>query len=161
MEESIAGEDSKLAGMCSELGGTNFTNGKMKFWWNLGVEKVRNRNNCRIPWNSGRISQPSMTTLIPTAISWLFMISTCAEVVAHSTWECHYGIWCVLSHTWILFLSSRYKDPVQPYIVAYISNKLFSKLQQLARYVSRHYAVAYDTYPHKWSYQSWLSCRKN
>jgi hypothetical protein len=43
-----------------------------------------------------------------------------------------------------LHLSSRYKDPVQLYIISYISDKLFSELQHLASYVSRHYAIAHD-----------------
>jgi hypothetical protein len=54
-------------------------------------------------------------------------------------------MWCVLAHTWILHLSSRYEDLVQLYVISYISNKLFRKWQHLASYVSRHYAMAYDS----------------
>jgi hypothetical protein len=55
-------------------------------------------------------------------------------------------MWCVLTHTQFLHLSSRYKDLVQLYVVSYIRDKLFSKLQHLASYVSCHYAMAYDMY---------------
>ncbi len=64
--------------------------------------------------------------------------------LVHSTWECHYGMWCVLPHIWISYLSSSYKDLVLLYIVAYISNKLFSESQHLVSYVSHQYAIAYD-----------------
>jgi hypothetical protein len=58
-EESMAREDSKLEGTCSELAGTHFTIRKIKFDENSGVQKVQNRNNCRILPDSKRISQPS------------------------------------------------------------------------------------------------------
>ncbi len=58
--------------------------------------------------------------------------------------ECHCSMWCIPPHTWVLYLSSRYKNPVQLYIVPYISNRLISKLWHLLSYVSRHYAMAYD-----------------
>jgi hypothetical protein len=44
-------------------------------------------------------------------------------------------MWCVLTHTWIMHLSLRYKDRIQLYIISYISVKLFSKLHHLASYV--------------------------
>jgi hypothetical protein len=53
------------------------------------------------------------------------------------------------THVDLLNLSSRYKDPVQLYIVFYISNRLIGKLQHLASYVSHHNAMAYDARPHK------------
>jgi hypothetical protein len=53
-------------------------------------------------------------------------------------------MWCVSPHTWNLFLSSRYKDLVQLQVKSYISNRLISKLQHLASYVSRHNFMAYD-----------------
>ncbi len=91
----------------------------------------------------------------------IFKISTHAEVVAYSMMEWHYSIsmWCVLTHTWILHLSSRY-DPVWHHIVSCISNKLFSKLRHLVSYVSCHCAMACDTGPHKWSYRMWKLCGK-
>ena len=64
-------------------------------------------------------------------------------MVAYSTEEYHYGIWCILTHTWILHLSSRYEDPVKLYVVSFISDKLFSKSQRLVSYVPHHYAMAY------------------
>ncbi len=47
-EESMAGEDSKLEGMCSELAGTHFMIGKIKFRWkfrsSIGLESEYSRN---------------------------------------------------------------------------------------------------------------------
>jgi hypothetical protein len=43
-------------------------------------------------------------------------------------------------------------------VKSYISDWRFSKSQNLARYVSRHNAMAYDTCPHEWSCQLWKSC---
>ncbi len=57
LEESMAGEDSKLEETCSGLVGTHFRIGKIKFVENSGVQKVRDWNNHRIPRNSEWISQ--------------------------------------------------------------------------------------------------------
>jgi hypothetical protein len=39
----------------------------------------------------------------------------------------------------------RFKDPVQLQVKSYISNRLISKLRQVASYLSHHNAMAYDT----------------
>ncbi len=44
----MAGEDSEPEKMCSELAGTHFTIGKIKFDENSGVQKVRNQIKCGI-----------------------------------------------------------------------------------------------------------------
>jgi hypothetical protein len=62
-EESMAGEDSKPEGTCSELAGTHFTIGKIKFNENSKVQKIRNQNNCGMPLDSKWISQPSFLNL--------------------------------------------------------------------------------------------------
>jgi hypothetical protein len=59
-EKSMAGEDSELAGTCSELVGTHFTIGKINSDENSGVQKVRNWNNRVIPRNFERNSQPKL-----------------------------------------------------------------------------------------------------
>jgi hypothetical protein len=56
-----------------------------------------------------------------------------------STWECHYSMCRILPLTWISNLS-RFKDP---------GDWQFSESRHLARYVSRHNAMAYDTRPHE------------
>jgi hypothetical protein len=58
LEESMTGEDSKLAGTCYKLAGTHITIGKLNSDENFGVQKVRNWNNCGIPRNFEQISQP-------------------------------------------------------------------------------------------------------
>jgi hypothetical protein len=56
-EELMAGEDSKPAGMCSELVGTHFFN-----WKNKILMKIPEFKRSKIGmWNSERISQPRMT----------------------------------------------------------------------------------------------------
>ncbi len=72
-------------------------------------------------------------------------------------------MWCVMRlaiHVDLLNLSLRYKDWVQLHVVFYISNRLISESGHLASYVSCHNAMAYDTCPYKWSYQTWKLCKK-
>ncbi len=76
---------------------------------------------------------------------------SCDIQIINLSWACcsfYVGIqlWYVVhsTHTWILYLSSRYEDPVQLYIAAYIRDKLFSESGHLASYVSCQYAMAYD-----------------
>ncbi len=59
LEQSMAEEDSELEKTSSEMVvGTHFTIRKKKSDENSGVQKVQNQNNCGIPRNSERISQP-------------------------------------------------------------------------------------------------------
>ena len=55
----MAGEDSKPEKMSSELARTYVTIRKLNSDDNSGVQKVRNRINCEILWNSEQTSQPS------------------------------------------------------------------------------------------------------
>ncbi len=41
------------------------------------------------------------TTLITSGYHVIFKMLTRAEVLVHSTWECHCSMWCILTHTWI------------------------------------------------------------
>jgi hypothetical protein len=65
------------------------------------------------------------------------------------------------THVDLLNISWDLMILVQCYVQSYIINKLIGKLRHLASYVSRHNAMAYDTSPHRWSYQTWKLCRKN
>jgi hypothetical protein len=77
-----------------------------------------------------------------------------------SMWECHYSMWRILPLTWTsnLFWDSKIRFNFKSNLTSAISN--FSKSRHLASYVSCHNAMAYDTRPHKWSYQMWKLCRK-
>ncbi len=57
-----------------------------------------------------------------------------------------------------LFQDSKIQFDFKLNLTSVISD--LSKLQHLASYVSCHNAMAYDTCPHKWSYQTWKSCGK-
>jgi hypothetical protein len=62
----MVGEDSEPKKMCSELAGTHFYDQKNKNSdENSGVQKVRNRVNRGIPWNSEQISQPRLSLRLP------------------------------------------------------------------------------------------------
>ncbi len=90
----------------------------------------------------------------------MFKISHQAEMV---TYPCR-NVTMVCGASYPIFGSCIYvqdtKIRFQLQVKSYISNWQFSKSQHLARYVSRHNAMAYDTCPHKWSCQTWKSCRK-
>jgi hypothetical protein len=57
-------------------------------------------------------------------------------------------MWCILPHTWIPHLLSRFEDPVKLGLKSYISDRLIRESQHLASYVSHHNAMAYDSYTH-------------
>ncbi len=70
-------------------------------------------------------------------------------------------MWRVLPLTWIsnLFQDSKIQFDFKSNLTSAISN--FSESGHLVSYVSHHNAMAYDTCPHKWSYQTWKLCGKN
>ncbi len=94
------------------------------------------------------------------------MIKDISKIMMWHVWKVtylcrHVTIVCGASYHLLGSLISRdSKIRFRLQVESCISNWQFSKLQHLARYVSRHNAMAYDTRPHEWSCQTWKSCRK-
>ncbi len=72
-------------------------------------------------------------------------------------------LWYVVRLTTYLDLLSVFKIQRSDMTISrvFINNTLLSESQHLASYVSRQNAMAYDTRPHEWSYQTWRPYRKN
>ncbi len=73
-------------------------------------------------------------------------------------------LWCVMrlaTHVDLTNLSQdlKVRFNCKSNLTSVISN--FSESGDLARYISRHSTMDYDTCPHKWGYQTWKWCKKN